>query len=86
MRGDGLVSDRHPSSVAAAAADGPDLSQMLVELASADLVSLEVDADGDITYALTARGEQTALLMAMSRQPHALVLLGALVSANKAPD
>ena len=86
MRGDGLVSDRHPSSVAAAAADGPDLSQMLVELASADLVSLEVDADGDITYALTARGEQTALLMAMSRQPHALFLLGALVSANKAPD
>ena len=86
MRGDGLVGDGRASSVAAAAADGPDLSQMLVELASADLVSLEVDADGDITYALTARGEQTALLMAMSRQPHALVLLGALVSANKTPD
>jgi len=61
-------------------------AELIAELASAGLVSVEVSDDGDITYALTPQGQQSARLMAMSRQAHALVLLGALAGASGNPD
>jgi len=66
-----------------AAEIAPRLSQLIGELASAGLVSVEVSADGGVTYALTPQGQRAARLMAMSRQAHALVLLGALVGTNE---
>ena len=68
----------------AGAEPGP--AELIAELASAGLVSVEVSDDGDITYALTPQGQQSARLMAMSRQAHALVLLGALAGASGKPD
>ncbi len=81
MRAHGPVSSGHPPPERTAE-DEPDLVQLMAELASADLVSFEVDADGEVEYALTSRGAQAALLMAMSRQPHALALLGALMGTS----
>jgi DNA-binding PadR family transcriptional regulator len=68
------------------AGEAHELAQLLAELASAGLVEVEVDHDGDISYALTPRGQQTALLMAMSRQQHALVLLGALMGEGESSN
>lgn len=62
----------------------PGVAQLISDLASAGLVSVEIDPGGDITFALTPQGQQAARLMSMSRHPHALVLLGALVGASNA--
>ena len=67
------------------AADEPTLEVLIAELASAGLVSVDVSDGGDVTYALTPRGQQAAQLMAMSRAAHALVLMGALVGASRNP-
>ena len=71
-----------PGAQAAAAAQ-PSLTELIAELARAGLVSIEVCADGDVSYALTEAGQSAARSMAMSRQPHALVLLGALLGAHE---
>jgi hypothetical protein len=61
-------------------------AQVIAELTRAGLLSVEVGDDGDISFALTPRGQRVARLMAMSRQGHALVLLGALVSTDHPPN
>ncbi len=71
-----------PGTQATAAAE-PSPTELMAELASAGLVSIEVRDDGDVSYALTEAGESTARSMAMSRQPYALVLLGALLGAEE---
>ena len=73
----------HTPGAQAAAGVEPSLPELIGELVSAGLVSVEVHDEGDISYALTAEGESAARSMAMSRQPHALVLLGALVGTNE---
>lgn len=66
----------------AGAEPGP--AELIAELARAGLVSVEMSDDGDIVFALTPQGQRSALLMAMSRQVHALALLGALAGASEA--
>ena len=70
----------------ATAGTEPGPAELIAELASAGLVSVEVSIDGDVTYALTPQGQQSARMMAMSRQAHALVLLGALAGSSRNPD
>ena len=60
---------------------GADLAQLIAELASAGLVSIEASDDGEPRYALTPQGQSAARSMALSGQAHALVLLGALATA-----
>ena len=77
------------SQAAGAQADAdvePSVAQLVAELASAGLISMELGDDGDVDYALTPQGQLSARLMAMSRNPHALVLLGALMGADDGPN
>ena len=83
----GATADQgHTADARTAAGSAPSLAELITELASAGLVSVEVSDDGDTTYALTQDGQQAARLMAMSRHAHALVLLGALVGASEGPN
>ena len=61
-------------------------AQVIAELVRAGLLLVELDDDGDVCFALTPRGQRAARLMAMSRQGHALVLLGALVGTDHPPN
>lgn len=85
MRADPIQGEPAPRPRTDAWAE-PDPSQLMAELASAGLVSVEVDADGEFSYALTVHGRQVARSMAMSRGAHARVLLGALVAAGGRPN
>lgn len=60
----------------------PRLAELIGDLARAGLVSVEVDPGGELAFALTPSGQQAARLMSMSRDPYALVLLGALAGAS----
>lgn len=73
----------HTTGAQASAAPEPSLAELIAELASAGLVSIEVRDDGDVSYALTEAGQSAARSMAMSRQAHALVLLGALLGTDE---
>lgn len=64
----------------------PALSQLVAELASAGLVRVEVGDDGGTAFVLTRQGQRVARLMAMSRDGHALILLGALVGTSDGPN
>ncbi len=62
-----------------------DAAQLIAELEGAGLLAVEIDEDGDVSFVLTTRGRRAAGLMAMSRDGHALVLLGALVGTANGP-
>jgi hypothetical protein len=64
--------------------EGP--ARIILELGRAGLVTVEVDDDGDMSFALTLQGRRAASLMAMSRADHALVLLGALMGTSDGPN
>ncbi len=83
---DATVQGSHAAGAQANAGVEPGAAQLIAELASAGLVSMELSDDGEISYALTPQGQLSARLMAMSRHPHALVLLGALVSTSDEPN
>ncbi|MEX1296234.1 MAG: hypothetical protein AB1Z67_08700 [Candidatus Limnocylindrales bacterium] len=68
------------------AKEQPGAAQLIAELQGAGLIAVEIDEDGDMSFALTPRGRRTAGLMAMSRDGHALVLLGALVGTENGPN
>lgn len=86
MRAESIV-DEGPIREARVRAEAePSLTELIAELSCAGLVTAEVGDDGDVTYALTPHGQLTARLMAMSRDVHARVLLGALMSASQAPN
>ncbi len=61
-------------------------AQLIAELERAGLLSVEMDDDGEVSFGLTVQGRRSARLMAMSRQGHALVLLGALVGTENGPN
>jgi DNA-binding MarR family transcriptional regulator len=61
------------------------VTQLIAELERAGLLRIEVD-DGDISFVLTESGRTAARSTAMSRQDHALVLLGALVGTEHRPN
>ncbi len=86
MRIDPMVLGSATPGSRATTGEPPDLAQLIAELKSAGLVSVEVDDDGNLSFALTQRGERAALLMAMSRHGHALVLLGALMGTDDHPN
>ena len=82
MRAEATIPDSHTRDTQSVAGVEPSLTELIAELACAGLISLEAIDDGDISYSLTSQGQLAARMMAMSRQPHALVLLGALVSSG----
>ena len=82
MRAGSTGHEGHTQSPQAIAPAEPSLTELIAELASAGLVSIEMLEDGDVSYALTEAGQSAARSMAMSRQPHALVLLGALLGTG----
>ena len=86
MRAEATTPGSHTRDTQSAAGVELSLPELIAELACAGLVSLEAIDDGDISYSLTSQGQLAARMMAMSRQPHALVLLGALVSAGDGLD
>lgn len=61
-------------------------AEPIAGLAKAGLVSVELDDDGAVWYALTSAGQKVARQMAMRRDAHALVLLGALFGASEYPN
>jgi DNA-binding PadR family transcriptional regulator len=61
-------------------------AELIADLAKAGLVSVEVDDDGAVWYALTSAGRKVARQMAMRRDARALVLLGALFGASEYPN
>lgn len=78
-----VTTNKSPTPAGLPAAEvEPGLTQLISDLASAGLVSVEVDPGGELAFALTPQGQQAAQLMSMSRDPYALVLLGALVGAS----
>jgi hypothetical protein len=83
VRAEATVQGSHPRDTQTAAGVEPSLTELIAELACAGLISLEAIDDGDVSYSLTPQGQVAARMMAMCRQPHALVLLGALVSAGE---
>ena len=78
----------HTPAPSSRARDAAELSvvQLIAELQSAGLVAVELDEDGEMNLILTGRGQKTARQMAMSKQGHALVLLGALVGTDQGPN
>lgn len=82
LRADASVHASHTPDERATPEAEPCLAELIAELTLAGLIGVEVEDDGDISYCLTARGQRTARMMAMSRQSHALVLLGALVASG----
>ena len=83
----GVLADRgYAAAARIAPANVPRLVELITELVSAGLISIDVSDDGETTYALTPRGQQAARAMAMSRNAHALVLLGALLRASEDPN
>ena len=82
MRAEVTGHDGHAPGPRGTAPAEASLTELIAELASAGLVSIELLEDGDVSYALTEAGQSAARSMAMSRQPHALVLLGALLGAG----
>ena len=86
MRIDPGLDGTRDSGPPTSTAERPDATRLIAELEGAGLVSVEIDDDGDISFVLTRRGRRTATLMAMSRQSHALVLLGALVGIEDGPN
>ena len=61
-------------------------AELIADLAKAGLVSVEVDDDGAVWYALTSAGQKVARQMAMRRDSHALVLLDALFGSSEYPN
>ena len=61
-------------------------AELIADLAKAGLLSVEVDDDGAVWFALTSAGQKVARQMAMRRDAHALVLLGALFRASEYPN
>jgi hypothetical protein len=61
-------------------------AELIADLAKAGLLSVEVDDDGVVWYELTSAGQKVARQMAMRRDAHALVLLGALFGASEYPN
>lgn len=57
--------------------------KLIAELVCAGLVCADMSEDGDIGYALTDAGVRTAQQMAMHKDAHALVLLGALATGSE---
>jgi hypothetical protein len=74
-------SDPRPSSI-----DGVGLVDLIAELVHAGLVSTDLDDEGSVGYVLTDAGVRTAQQMAMHKQGHALVLLGALAGSEIGPN
>jgi hypothetical protein len=70
----------------AATDDEATRAELITDLAKAGLVSVEVGDDGVVWYALTSAGQKVARQMAMRRDAHALVLLGALVGSGEYPN
>ena len=83
---DHTLHDSPTPDAATVASERLGASRLIAELAGAGLVSVEVDDDGDISFTLTQQGRRAARMMAMSRQGHALVLLGALVGTDHGPN
>jgi hypothetical protein len=83
VRADAFAEERESQPVQAAVDDRAKLAERIDELMQAGLVSAEMDDDGAISYALTGAGRKVARQMAMHRDGHALVLLGALVSSEE---
>ena len=86
MRAEATVPRGRAAGTQATLGVEPSLAELIAELASAGLVSVAVGDDGDINHALTPDGQLAARSMAMSRHPHALVLLGALTGAGDNPN
>ncbi len=82
MRAEATVEGSHTPDTQVPAGAEPPLAELIAELACAGLISLEAGDGGDISYSLTSRGQLAGRMMAMSKQPHALVLLGALMSTS----
>jgi hypothetical protein len=61
-------------------------AELIADLAKAGLVSVEVDDDGAVWFALTSAGQKVARQMAMRRDAHALVLVGALSRVSEYPN
>jgi hypothetical protein len=59
------------------------LVELVGELVNAGLVDAEVGEDGVTWYTLTPAGQRTARQMAMHRDAHARVLLGALMGSGE---
>jgi hypothetical protein len=73
-------------SPATSAAKRNDVTRCIAELERAGLLQVEIDEDGELSFVLTARGRTAARSTAMSRQGHALVLLGALIGTAHRPN
>ena len=86
MRAGAFVQRRVPLRSGIATDDLAGLAELIAELTRAGLVSAEVGDDGAMSYALTSAGEKVARQMAMRRDAHALVLLGALVGSSEGPN
>ena len=86
MRADAPLHVRVTPRSRAATDDEAGRTELIADLAKAGLVSVEVDDDGAVWYALTSAGEQVARQMAMCRDAHALVLLGALSGSGEYPN
>ena len=85
MRADTLVRGNTTRSAPADTRDKTSLAELINELANAGLVSAELGNDGSVEYTLTSKGVRAARQMAMCRDDHALVLLGALVGSSEIP-
>ena len=86
MRAQPAIHHRTSPAPRPAAGGEPGAARLVAELMIAGLVSVEVGDDGDIGFALTPSGQKVARQMAMGRDDHALVLLGALIRANHGLD
>jgi hypothetical protein len=86
VRADALVQEHEPPRSGAGIDTEAESLELIVELARAGLVSAEVGDDGTLHCTLTPTGQKVARQMAMCREPHALVLLGALYGSGEAPN
>ena len=83
MRADAVVQGSVPPRSGTGTDTEAKSLQLIVELAMLGLVSAEVGADGAFMYELTPTGTRAARQAAMRRDPHALVLLGALMGEGE---
>ena len=81
-----ILHGNHTQASQANAEKQSSATQLIAELEGAGLLSIEVDDDADVSFELTRRGHRAAHMMAMGRDGHALVLLGALVSTGHRPN